>query len=89
MIKHMEDILNNPDSKKKVLKSVPATKEEIKLKKELDANTRKAFDLLKDSIPERDKLWAMIQLRLNAFGENLAWNSKDNEIEFLEGDKEE
>ena len=68
----------------KVFKTVKATKEEI----EMHAQMLKEADVVEGLISKlsstRDKFWAKVQLRLDAFDGALSYNAENGEIEFRE-----
>lgn len=71
----------------KVIKSVPATKEEIKVWEDMTKETDKAFAILKAVLPEREKFWAKVNIRLDSFNQHLSYNREAKEIEFIEDSK--
>jgi hypothetical protein len=66
-----------------VVKSVPATKEEAALQSKMDKEVDKAIAILEAVEADRKKFWAMVNMRLDSFGEeNMSYNDDSKEIEY-------
>lgn len=69
----------------KVVKSVKASKEEVELQDKMHKECDKLYKMLQEISADRQKFWAMVQLRLDSFendGSGLGYNRETKEIEF-------
>lgn len=84
----IDEIIEKIDKEvsKKVLKSVPATKAELKKWKELNKATDEAQTAYNKCKTLRKIFWGNVESRLKDFDHPMKFNEKTNEIEILDND---
>ncbi len=84
IVSTMESISEEMESRDKVIKTVPATREEVARFKELYKLAEQGRDIEAKIKSLRKGAWAAIEERLENYSTSMRFNDKNSEIEFLE-----
>lgn len=87
-VKKILDMIGNNDNDKIVVKEIPVKKEWSKMFKDLRKMKEESVKMDRACEAERKKIWAIIELDMNDFDSDKAYNIKKDVIEIM-GDKPE